>query len=62
MRCSACGWPATEAEVLSRHRTSEGIVSDLRCVCGELTVRLDPGAGCVVATAGRGDRPRRVSR
>ena len=62
MRCSACGWPATEAEVLSRHRTSEGIVSYLRCVCGELTVRLDPEAGCVPASGGHGGRPRRVSR
>jgi hypothetical protein len=43
MGCPSCGWPTTEAEVLSRHRTSEGIVHYLRCVCGRLTVRvLDP--------------------
>jgi hypothetical protein len=42
--------------VLSRHRTSEGMVSYLRCVCGELTVRLDPPVGA--APVGVSDPPR----
>jgi hypothetical protein len=40
MSCPSCGWPTAEAKVLSRHRTSEGVVYYLRCVCGQLTVRV----------------------
>ncbi|TDB81516.1 hypothetical protein E1264_32645 [Actinomadura sp. KC216] len=45
--CPRCGWPESEAyEVLSRHLTSEGVVTYTRCACGEVQVRVrrfEPG-------------------
>ena len=57
--CPHCGWPRSEVyEVLSRHLTSEGVVSYTRCACGELEVRVQPFApGAVVGTAGTADPP-----
>jgi hypothetical protein len=40
MSCPSCGWPTAEAEVISRHRTSEGTVRYLRCVCGRMTIQV----------------------
>jgi hypothetical protein len=40
MSCPSCGWPTAEAEVISRHPTSEGTVRYVRCVCGRVTVQL----------------------
>ena len=43
--CPTCGWPDSDVhEVLSRHFTSEGVVTYSRCVCGEVRVRLRPYA------------------
>jgi hypothetical protein len=43
--CPTCGWPESDVyEVLSRHFTSEGVVTYSRCVCGEIQVRLRPYA------------------
>ncbi|MEV5751439.1 hypothetical protein AB0L00_26760 [Actinoallomurus sp. NPDC052308] len=43
--CPTCGWPGSDVyEVLSRHLTSEGVVTYSRCVCGEVQVRLRPYA------------------
>jgi len=39
MSCPSCGWPTAEARVISRHRTSEGTVRYLRCVCGQVTIQ-----------------------
>ena len=41
MSCPSCGWPTAEAEVVSRHCTSEGTVRYLRCVCGQVTIQLE---------------------
>jgi uncharacterized Zn finger protein len=42
-KCPVCAWPASEPhEVLSRHVTSEGIVTYSRCACGEVRVGLQP--------------------
>jgi hypothetical protein len=43
MSCPSCGWPTADAEVISRHRTSEGTVRYLRCVCGQVTIQLRGG-------------------
>lgn len=38
--CPRCGWPETDVyEVVSRHRTSTGVILYTRCVCGLLQVR-----------------------
>ncbi|QXJ20350.1 hypothetical protein AGRA3207_001044 [Actinomadura graeca] len=51
--CPRCGWPQTEVyEVLSRHLTSEGVVSYTRCACGEMQVRVQPYTPGAVVTAG----------
>ncbi|MEV5707884.1 hypothetical protein [Actinoallomurus sp. NPDC052274] len=43
--CPTCGWSDSDVyEVLSRHLTSEGVVTYSRCVCGEVQVRLRPYA------------------
>ncbi|BAW05371.1 hypothetical protein [Nocardia seriolae] len=43
--CGRCGWPIDQPfQVLSRHRTSEGIVSYTRCACGALRMQLSPAA------------------
>ncbi|GAA2758181.1 hypothetical protein [Actinopolymorpha rutila] len=54
--CPTCGWPATDlgdpggaGEVLSRHATSAGTVTYIRCVCGGLLVLV---AGAVAGAAG----------
>lgn len=48
--CVDCGWPDTNWQVVSRHRTSEGVVVWTRCVCGALQVWLHrPGAPEAVA-------------
>ncbi|TDD71837.1 hypothetical protein [Actinomadura rubrisoli] len=58
--CPRCGWPVTEAyEVLSRHLTSEGVVSYTRCACGEVQVRVQPYGPGEVVSASRGDNPPR---
>lgn len=56
-RCPNCGWPQREPyEIVSRHRTSSGVVVYTRCMCGALQVRLvaqNQGAdGPVVAIGG----------
>ena len=51
MRCTRCGWPSDEAEVLSTHHTSEGWVRYRRCVCGNVAIELvtlGAGAGTLV--------------
>jgi hypothetical protein len=45
MRCTACGWPLAETQLVSAHRTSEGLVCYRRCVCGQITIRLRPPGG-----------------
>lgn len=53
--CVDCGWPDTDAAVVSRHRTSEGVVVWTRCICGALQVRLHrPGLAEEIA---RGRQP-----
>jgi hypothetical protein len=38
--CPRCGWPTVEPfEVVSRHLTSEGTITWIRCACGRLEVR-----------------------
>jgi hypothetical protein len=37
--CPACGWPTAEPyEIVSRHVTSEGVITWSRCACGRLQV------------------------
>jgi hypothetical protein len=51
--CSVCGWPSSDPyEVLSRHMTSEGVITYSRCACGEVRFHLQvtgttrlPGVG-----------------
>jgi hypothetical protein len=54
--CPHCGWPENETyEVMSRHLTSDGVVSYTRCVCGEVQVRFQPyDTGSVVTAATTG--------
>jgi len=41
--CPVCAWPLDEPyEVVSRHVTSEGVVTYSRCACGEMRVGLRP--------------------
>jgi hypothetical protein len=41
--CPVCAWPESEPyEVISRHLTSEGLVTYSRCACGEVRVGLLP--------------------
>ncbi|WP_067548090.1 hypothetical protein [Nocardia crassostreae] len=41
--CEHCGWPDSQPfETLSRHRTSEGVVTYTRCACGSVRMRLSP--------------------
>jgi hypothetical protein len=38
-RCPRCGWPDAEPyEIVSRHVTSEGLITWSRCACGRLRV------------------------
>src|ERR1700754_3459277 len=50
MRCSRCGWPTEEAQVLSTHHTSQGWTRYRRCVCGAVMIEL--------VTVDAGDQPR----
>jgi hypothetical protein len=37
--CPCCGWPTAEPfQVVSRHVTSEGMITWSRCACGRLQV------------------------
>ncbi|WP_037065357.1 hypothetical protein [Pseudonocardia acaciae] len=57
MRCTECGWPLSEGETISTHRTSEGQVSYLRCPCGAIAVRLrqpPPSTPVIDVVVGRG--------
>lgn len=50
--CLDCGWPDIDAQVVSRHRTSQGTIVWTRCICGVLQVWLHrPGATEAVARA-----------
>lgn len=53
--CPRCGWPEAETyEVLSRHLTSQGVVTYTRCACGGVQVRVQPyGAGETVTQPAR---------
>lgn len=44
-------------EVLSRHLTSEGVVTYTRCACGEVQVRVQPFQPGAVVAARPGDPP-----
>jgi hypothetical protein len=57
-QCPSCGWPQSEVyQVLSRHLTSEGLVTYTRCVCGAVQMRVQPyEAGGVTATTRRAPR------
>ncbi|MEV4313452.1 hypothetical protein [Actinocrispum sp. NPDC049592] len=46
-RCPQCGWPAHELPA-SEHRTSEGVVSYRRCVCGSWIIQLERTVTAVV--------------
>jgi len=50
--CASCGWPARQDGMteLSWHRTSQGVVRYLRCVCGAWIVELADLGGGVPAT------------
>ena len=68
--CGVCGEPLTKAHrVLSRHTTSEGVVTWVLCPCGALQARLRPNGAqieqTVVTQAGASHRscpPRRCAR
>lgn len=52
--CPHCGWPDTEPyQVLSRHRTQNGMTVWSRCPCGSLQVRVVDGACARVVARGR---------
>lgn len=54
--CVDCGWPDTDAQVVSRHRTSQGMLVWRWCVCGALQVWLHRrGVAESVARAGQPD-------
>lgn len=56
--CPRCGWPESQVyEVLSRHLTSEGVVSYTRCACGGVQVRVQRFESGAVVAARRGDVP-----
>ncbi len=51
LSCPRCAWPEAEPyEIVSRHVTSEGVISYSRCICGRLQVRR---SGSVVIRARR---------
>ena len=51
--CPSCAWPESEPyEVISRHLTSDGVVTYSRCACGEVRVSLLPYGAA--ETLGRG--------
>jgi hypothetical protein len=52
--CRVCAWPESEPyEVLSRHLTSEGVVTYTRCACGEVRVSLRPYGTAETVRRGR---------
>jgi hypothetical protein len=63
--CPYCSWPDSEpVDVLSEHRTAEGLIVWTRCPCGSLQVRLAAASGVrllsrgfphAVAVQGHGD-------
>ncbi|SNS46670.1 hypothetical protein SAMN05443665_1004170 [Actinomadura meyerae] len=56
MECPRCGWPESDVyEVLSRHLTSEGVVTYTRCACGRLQMRVQRFEAGAVVAAGRRD-------
>ncbi|MET9492184.1 hypothetical protein [Nocardia sp. NPDC006630] len=41
--CGTCGWPTTlPPTTISRHHTSEGLVTYTRCTCGTVRMWLSP--------------------
>jgi hypothetical protein len=59
--CPRCGWPQSDVyEVLSRHLTSEGVVTYTRCACGAVQMRFQsfaPGPVVGAAEACHGPAP-----
>jgi len=54
--CPTCGWPTGEPyEVISHHRTSEGVITWSRCPCGRLQVHR--GDALVARSSGARRRP-----
>jgi hypothetical protein len=53
--CPRCGWPQSDVyEILSRHLTSEGVVTYTRCACGAVQLRVQVyEVGQVVTTGAR---------
>jgi hypothetical protein len=56
--CRACGRVVEHQQVVSRHTTSEGVVSWMRCTCGALQARFRPYGRTerVVASGGGANR------
>jgi hypothetical protein len=51
--CPGCGWPVAErCDIVSRHRTSEGLVVWARCICGALQMRRYRTAGVELVAQG----------
>ena len=41
--CPGCSWPDSDVyEIVSRHLTSDGVVTYSRCACGRMQVRFQP--------------------
>lgn len=52
--CPHCGWSdAHPFQVLSRHRTADGLTTWVRCACGSLQVWVLDPAGARIVTRGR---------
>ncbi|GLZ05150.1 hypothetical protein Acsp03_26160 [Actinomadura sp. NBRC 104412] len=52
--CPRCGWPQSDVyEVISRHLTSEGVVTYTRCACGAVQIRVQAFETGRVVTTGR---------
>lgn len=52
--CPYCSWPDSEpTDVLSEHRTAEGLTVWSRCPCGSLQVRLAAAGGVRLLAWGR---------
>ncbi|MEU8894178.1 hypothetical protein [Streptomyces sp. NPDC048442] len=51
--CTYCGTDGDTFDVISRHRTSEGITVWLRCSCGALQARVVSRAGTQIVACGR---------
>lgn len=58
-QCPACGWPdSSPVTLLSRHPTVEGTVCYVRCVCGSVSVRLEPHSTTAARVLARGGATR----